>query len=102
MSVKVGAGKSTLFAALLGDSKLRTRQSAGDIDEQCTCYLAGSVAYCAQTPWIFPGTIKVRGSAEICFAQRHFTVCAPPHRVPLCDDCVMVLNHGMAALQPPD
>ncbi|CAK0732404.1 hypothetical protein CVIRNUC_000127 [Coccomyxa viridis] len=55
---EVGAGKSTLFAALLGDSNLRMRPCAEDTDKQCTCYLAESVAYCAQTPWIFPGTIK--------------------------------------------
>ena len=40
------------------------RQCSEDTDKQCTCHLTGSVAYCAQLPWIFPGTIKVKGSIE--------------------------------------
>ena len=50
------------------------RQRAEDTDKQCTCYLAESVAYCAQTPWIFSGTIKVKGSV-ICALLRRTSPC---------------------------
>ncbi|EQC41399.1 hypothetical protein SDRG_01370 [Saprolegnia diclina VS20] len=54
---KVGSGKSSLLAALLGDMERR----AGSL------YLGGSVAYCSQTPWIQHMSIR----DNICFGAAY-------------------------------
>ncbi|KDO34872.1 hypothetical protein SPRG_00932 [Saprolegnia parasitica CBS 223.65] len=54
---RVGSGKSSLLAALLGDMERR----AGSV------FLGGSVAYCSQTPWIQHMSIR----DNICFGSHY-------------------------------
>ncbi|XP_072883234.1 ATP-binding cassette sub-family C member 4 isoform X1 [Hemitrygon akajei] len=44
----VGAGKSSILAALLGELS----KDSGILD------VKGKIAYCAQQPWVFPGTVR--------------------------------------------
>ncbi|KAJ3174512.1 hypothetical protein HDU87_007103 [Geranomyces variabilis] len=46
----VGAGKSSLLAALAGSGELSLTKGSASV--------AGSIAYCAQEPWILAGTIR--------------------------------------------
>ncbi|KAG2486980.1 hypothetical protein HYH03_014353 [Edaphochlamys debaryana] len=60
-----GAGKSTLLAALLGEvqplpeleGKANGKEAVGDVLGPART-LVGSVAYCAQEPWIVAGTLR--------------------------------------------
>jgi ABC-type multidrug transport system fused ATPase/permease subunit len=49
---KVGSGKSSFLSALLGEMRLR------NLGGEATVELNGSVAYCAQEPWIQNATLK--------------------------------------------
>lgn len=53
---KVGSGKSTFLTSLLG--QLEAVNSSDPINKLPEVSIRGSIAYCAQTPWIMNSTVK--------------------------------------------
>ncbi|XP_069746450.1 ATP-binding cassette sub-family C member 4 isoform X3 [Narcine bancroftii] len=53
----VGAGKSSILAAILGELS----KQSGILD------VKGKIAYCAQQPWVFPGTVR----SNILFGKKY-------------------------------
>lgn len=51
---KVGSGKSTLLKCLLGELVM----VPADASQPCNINICGSIAYCAQIPWIINATFK--------------------------------------------
>ncbi|EGW30937.1 MRP-like transporter [Spathaspora passalidarum NRRL Y-27907] len=65
---KVGAGKSTLIKAILGDIPLKIPQFSEDSNAvRPSVETFGSIAYCPQNPWILNGSVK----ENILFGHRY-------------------------------
>ena len=54
---QVGAGKSSLLEALLGE--IMPIQAAATWPAENSPVLRGQVAYCSQVPWIVSGSLRV-------------------------------------------
>jgi ABC-type multidrug transport system fused ATPase/permease subunit len=80
----VGAGKSSILSALLGELQPTNISSDNTSSTEAAVQVRGSVAYCQQIPWIMSGTVKDNILFGLPFEESRFN--AAVHAAALHDD----------------